>query len=215
MSENTDIFACRRNEDMNRYLFIITLGLAAVLAYTIDRLNTTEDKWKRAESNVKAYSSMLDDAKDNSIVLQLTAAQLKYSKDSILAKLNDVREELNIKDKRLQSLQYTETVLQKTDTIVVNDTIFREPSLALDTIVGDEWYLLRLKLKYPSTIVATPQFKSEKYAIVSAKKETVNPPKKCFILRWFQKKHLVVKVDFIEKNPYVESTDSRYVQVVD
>ena len=63
-------------------------------------------------------------------------------------------------------------------------------------------------------IAVQPYFKSEKHIIVSSKKETVNPPKKFFLFRWFQKKHLVVHVDVIEKNPYVGSENSKYVEIL-
>ena len=64
-------------------------------------------------------------------------------------------------------------------------------------------------------IAVKPEFKSEKHIIVSTKKETVNPPKKFFLLRWFQKKHLVVHVDVVEKNPYVGGETSKYIEIVD
>lgn len=46
------------------------------------------------------------------------------------------------------------------------------------------------------------------------KKETVSAPKKCWLLRLFQKKHKVVQVDIEEKNPYVRDTQSRYVEII-
>ena len=81
--------------------------------------------------------------------------------------------------------------------------------------MGDEWYTLRLGLHYPSMIAVEPEFKSEKHIVVSTKKETVNPPKKFFLLRWFQKKHLVIHVDVVEKNPYVDGETSKYIEIVD
>ena len=120
-----------------------------------------------------------------------------------------------MKDKNVESLQYVYTTLTKTDTIVFKgDTIFKEPEFSVDTVIGDKWYQLKLGLDYPSSIVASPQFKSEKHVVVSTKKETVNPPKKLWILRLFQKKHKVLKVDVIEKNPYVEDSEFRYVEII-
>jgi cell division protein FtsQ len=56
-------------------------------------------------------------------------------------------------------------------------------------------------------VAVEPYFKSEKHIIVSSKKETVNPPKKFFLFRWFQKKQIVLHIDVIEKNPYVENVE--------
>ena len=86
--------------------------------------------------------------------------------------------------------------------------------MAVDTLIGDSWYNAKVSLKYPSTVVIQPTFKSEKNIIVSTKKETVNPPKKLWILRLFQKKHTVLKIDVIEKNPYVSNEESRYVEII-
>ena len=84
----------------------------------------------------------------------------------------------------------------------------------MDTLIGDKWYNAKVSLKYPSTIIVAPKFISEKHIIVSTKKETVNPPKKLWILRLFQKKHTIIKVDVVEKNPYVTNESSRYIEVV-
>ena len=73
---------------------------------------------------------------------------------------------------------------------------------------------MHLKLKYPSTVIVNPVVKSEKHIIVSTKKETVNPPKKLWILRLFQKKHRVLHVNVIEKNPYMDNQESRYVEII-
>jgi len=72
-----------------------------------------------------------------------------------------------------------------------------------------------LGLQYPNLITTTPTFKSETYIVTSSKKETINPPKKCAIARWFQKKHRVVEVTVHEKNPYIENKESRFIEIVE
>ncbi len=84
----------------------------------------------------------------------------------------------------------------------------------MDTVLGDKWYSLGLGLHYPSTVIVKPCFKSDKHIVVSSKKETVNPPKKFFLFKWFQKKHYVINVDVIEKNPYVSNESSRYIEII-
>ena len=96
----------------------------------------------------------------------------------------------------------------------MRDTLFKEPTLAIDTLIGDKWYNVRLGLKYPSMIAIQPYFKSEKHIVVSSKKETVNPPKKFFLFRWFQKRHTVLKINVVEKNPYVEDESSEYIEII-
>lgn len=199
---------------MTKYLVGIILVLGIALGISVWQFKAVNSKRETAEANVKAYSSLLSEEKANNRGLQLTVNQLEYFNDSILKKLDDTRNELNIKDKQLKVLHYISSEFSKTDTVEIKDTIFRDPTLAIDTVLSDKWYLLRLGLKYPSTVTTDVSFVSEKHIVVSSKKETVNPPKKWWILRIFQKKHNVIIVDVVEKNPYVENTENRYIEII-
>lgn len=165
-------------------------------------------------SNEKAFMMENSALKGKNRVFQLTIEQLEYSNDSLLVKMNEVREELKIKDKDLKQVQYLLSEAQKKDTIVFRDTVFRDPLVRVDTLLGDKWYQLKLGLRYPSTIITEPKFISEKYVIVDYRKETIDPPKKCFIARWFQKKHKVVEVEVVEKNPYIQNKQQRFIEIV-
>ena len=132
---------------------------------------------------------MLSTSKEETRVLKLTVEQFKYFNDSVLDKLNETRKELNIKDSKIKSLQYMVSNFSKKDTVHLKDTIFKEPNFKLDTVLGDQWYKVQIGLKYPSTVAVNPEFKSEKHVIISTKRETINPPKKFWLFRLFQKKH--------------------------
>ena len=201
---------------MNKYFIAAIVVLFATIGFMWKQVRDANEKWKVSEGNVKAYASMFDNSKKQNAALLLTVDQLEYFKDSVLQELDATRKELKVKDKDLKALQQVKSSFSRTDTITITqvDTLFKEPSLAIDTVLGDEWYKLNLGLKYPSTIAVKPYFKSEKHIVVSSKKETVNPPKKFFLLRWFQKKHRVLHIDVIEKNPYVSDETSRYVEII-
>lgn len=199
---------------MNRHLIILIVVLLAIIGGMWKQVKYSNDKWERAEANVKAYSALNAQADEKNIALQLTVEQLGYFKDSVLQELDKTRRQLKIKNKNLKAVQSVSSVFTKTDTVTLKDTIFKEPTLSVDTVMGDKWYNINIGLKYPSTITVKPYFKSEKHIIVSAKRETINPPKKFFLFRWFQRKHTVVHVDVVEKNPYVDAESSRYVEIV-
>ena len=165
-------------------------------------------------SNQKAFIAENSSLKEENRVFKFTIEQLNHYNDSILQKMNEVRKELKIKDRDLKQMQYLLSEAQKKDTIVFRDTLFREPTLKIDTLLGDRWYQMKLGLRYPSTIITEPKFVSEKYVIVNYKKETINPPKNCWLLRLFQKKHKVVEVNIVEKNPYIENKDSKFVETI-
>ena len=201
--------------DMKKWIIVI-LGYVVLIGllfiYFKDKGNY-EKKWKDAVTNVKAYDKLLSNSNEKNVAYKLTAEQLSYANDSILKELNDTRKELKVKDKNLKSVQYITSTLSRVDTITLKDTIFKEP-IKIDTIIGDKWYNAKIALSYPSTIIVSPTFKSEKNIVVSTKKETVNPPKKFWLFRLFQKKHTVIKVNIIEKNPYVSNEKSRYIEII-
>jgi len=199
---------------MNKYIILTIILLLAVIGAMWKQVEYANDKWKTAEANVKAYSMTLSKENQKNVALLLTVSQLEYFKDSVLQELNETRRKLNVKDKNLKALQSVSSSFSKSDTIILKDTLFKAVSLDIDTVLGDKWYSLQLGLKYPSMIAVKPNFKSEKHIIVSSKKETVNPPKKFFLFKWFQKKHTVLHVDVVEKNPYVTNQESRYIEII-
>ena len=199
---------------MKNWLICTVIILVAVIAAMWQQMKYANQKWETAEANVKAYSMSLSKEGEKNTALQLTVDQLGYFKDSVLQELDKTRKELKVKDKNLKALQSVSSSFSKSDTIILKDTLFRNVSLVMDTVLGDKWYNVRLGLKYPSMIAVKPYFKSEKHIIVSSKKETVNPPKKFFLLRWFQKRHTVLHIDVVERNPYVDDESSRYVEII-
>lgn len=176
---------------------------------------SADKKWKEAVENAKAYSELFSNSENKNRAFKLTIDQLKNSNDSIFQELNEVRKELKVKYSKLKSLQYVSSSFSKVDTITLKgDTIFKDSHIDIDTLLSDNWYSVKVGLKYPSTVTVEPTFKSIKYIVVSAKKETVNPPKKFFLFRWFQKKQIRLNVDVVEKSPYVQNQDNRFVEIV-
>lgn len=192
---------------------IVSLSVFSYILYNNNQ-NLKEDL-SISVSNEKAFMAENSSLKDENRVFKFTVDQLNYYNDSILEKMNNVRKELDIKDKDLKQMQYLLSEAQRKDSIVFRDTLFKEPTLNLDTVIGDKWYQMKLGLRYPSTIITEPKFTSEKYIVTSIKKETINPPKKCWLLRLFQKKHKVLEVEVVEKCPYVENKQQRFVEIIE
>ena len=204
---------------VKKYIRIGIVILVSLLSISVYTLYTNNQKLKEETStlmsNQKAFITENSSLKEGNRVFKFTVEQLNYYNDSILEKMNEVRKELKIKDDNLKQMQYLLSEATKKDTIVFRDTLFREPTLNIDTLVGDKWYQMKLGLKYPSTITTYPKFVSEKYIITSLKKETINPPKKCWLLRLFQKKHKVLEVEVVEKSPYIENKQQRFIEIVE
>ena len=204
---------------IKKYIRIIAVALILILGVTTyiqyNNVKELQTELSVSRANEKAFLAENSGLKDENLAFKFTIDQLNYFNDSLITKMNEVRRELNIKDKDLKQMQYLLSTARKTDTLRIKDTIFVDKNLQIDTLVGDKWYNLRLGLQYPNIISTTPTFISEKYIVVGSRKETINPPKKCAIARWFQKKHKVVEVEIVEKNPYIENNQQRFIEIIE
>lgn len=201
---------------MKKYLYIglgvLVAGLLAtiaILGVRHKKLLSTVERLKKTEL---AYELENSDLKGKAIQAEYTIAGLNNSKDSLVQKLNQVRKELKIKDKKLESLSLITTVITKTDTIHTVDTIFTE-KVHIDTTIQDKWYKLDLGLYYPNEVKVSPEFNSELYIIASYKKVPINPAK-CKIGNWFRKKTKIVEIEVKEENPYINKKQQKFIKVV-
>lgn len=166
-----------------------------------------------SKSNEKAYIAENDSIKNQNNVFQFTIDEYKQANDSISLKLKAEQKELGIKDRKLVSMQYYIDHFLKTDTTYINDTVFVEGT-DIDTIIGDKFYSLDMHLQYPNKITTKISFINEKEIFVSLKTETINPPYKFCIWRWFQKKQNIAIVDVKDSNPYLVKSKNRFIQII-
>lgn len=200
--------------DIRVFILIVFIVLISDMFASSKKIRALESKLEISTTNESILLNQFDSLNSYNKELQLNIEQLEYSNNTTLDKLNKVRNELNIKDKELQKLQYQLSISNKTDTVVYRDTIFKE-GIKLDTLIKDDWYSLNLDLEYPSTIIVNPKFKSEKYVVTSLKKEIKGTPKKCWLGRIFQKKHNVVRVEVVEKSPYIETKEQVFINIIE
>ena len=192
----------------------IIVGLGTTTAVMNNRIDELNCKIAEATTNIKAYELENSALKDNTIEFQYTIEQLNYSKDSLNQKINKLRKELKIKDKDIQKLQYIVSENSKKDSVFIHDTIFRE-KVKVDTTMEDNWSKLHLQLEFPNMVVANYSFRNESLVTTYLKKETIDPPHKCALIRLFQKKHKVIHVEVLEQNPYCETKEQKFINIVD
>lgn len=202
---------------MKKYLDIaiacIALFVVGFVVYQSIELAKYKALYNKELQNVDAYRAQNSGLEGEIRQFQLTMDDLRASRDSIDRKLASVIDELKIKDKKIEYLQYQTKVIYRTDTITASDTIL-VPEAHLDTLIGDKWYTLKLQLNYPSTIIASPTFNSEQYVVINSKKEYNKKPSKIFFIKWFQKKHTVVEVNVIEKSPYIINKENKFIKIL-
>ena len=200
---------------MKRIFIIIGLILSFlfVILFQYNTINKLNKKYDSAMINTKTLMYENINEKNKSKVYEFTIEQLKYFNDSINLKIDSVIRDNNIKTKKIQQLQYQKTIISTKDTILAKDTIFIK-SLKIDTTLIKKGYTLDLKLEYPNKIITHPTFENEQYAIFTINKETIDPPKKFFLLRLFQKKHTIINVDIYNTNEYVDVKEKRFIKTI-
>lgn len=196
------------------YILIGVLILTGASLYWLyGKYQKLSVEYSTSIENIKAYDAELSGLTNDTKVYKLTIEQLNYFNDSITKKMNEVRKELGIKDSKIKQMQYKLSHIEKSDSLTLPDTIFVN-SFKLDTIMGDEWANNHIIMSYPNKIKITPRFKLESFLFVDAKKETIKPPKKFFLFRWFQKRHTVLNITVKENNPYVETDRQKFIEII-
>lgn len=200
---------------MKKILIIVIIIGTVVGSILWTKYKNLQKEYSLSVANNKAYAAeMIMKENNNKRVYQFTINQLSYFNDSIIDKLQKTQKELKIKNKRLQQMQYEASIVSRQDTLILRDIIFSNPEFKVDTIVGDRWFQSKLHLSYPNKIVISPSIELERFTYITGKRETIKPPKKFIVFRWFQKKHTVVEVVVKESNPYVKNKESKYIQII-
>lgn len=165
-----------------------------------------------AQNNIEAYQGLLSDSQQASNVLKLTVEQLQNSKDSVLHKLDSVRQELKIKPKQLH------TAATQTQTI----SVIRSKGVGGNIIVKDSIYSDTIQYNPLTTISYTIgkdtvsiglDLQNTQYLYIYSKKEYKN--KKNFFKRLFTldfKKVTKYKYNIVNTNDLLKSKDVRIVE---
>lgn len=192
-------------------LVSIIVLLIGVITFQYAKTNSIKKDYDIALQNNKAYESQLDIINNENKVFQFTVEQLKYINDSTIKELDSLRNELKIKDSKIKQMGKVKEYIYITDSITIYDTIFTNPEFVLDTMLGDEWYLNNIHLKYPNEISSSVAIKTDQSVFLHTTRETINPPKKTWLGRLFQRKHDVYNVTVMEHNPYATIKENKFI----
>ena len=194
-------------------LIATLIGLGVAIKLQSDKIKQLNTELLVSTNNNKAYEAERDSLRNNAIQFQFTMDQLKHSKDSLINRINEIRKQVNAKDKQINELQYFASINNKRDSIIVRDTIFQK-GVALDTLIGDDWSQLAIRAEYPNLLDVDYSFKNETLVVMHDSRVTVDPPKKCWLARLFQKKQTIVEIDVVQENPYCINKEQKFVKIV-
>lgn len=193
-------------------LFALIILLSAALFYFVSKCDRVANERDQYASLTKSYSRVMMDSDNERTVFRMRISDLEVTGDSLICVLDSMRRQIGIRDKRLREMHHRVTYVERTDTIYLSDSIFIS---GLDTTITDGWVSTQLKIEVPNKITHSVSVRNQTDLFVTTKRETVNPPRKFFLFRLFQKKHLVVTVVAKEGNPWCQTAESRHVEIVD
>ncbi|QOR57742.1 hypothetical protein [uncultured phage cr131_1] len=191
----------------------LCVGLLLCWGVILHNLNKKlSQSLETALNNIEAYLGLLSDSLLASNVLKLTVEQLQNSNDSVLHKLDSVRNELKIKPKQLHTAATQTLVLNVIGSKGVGGNIIVKDSIYTDSIL----YNPLTKVKYTignDTVNIAIDLRNELYLYVYTKREYKN--KKNFFKRLFTldfKKVTKYKYNIVNTNDLLKSKDVRIVE---
>lgn len=192
--------------------FALIILLSFALFYFVSKCDRVEGERDQYASLAKSYSRVIVDSDDERTVFRMRISDLEVTGDSLICVLDSMRRQIGIRDKRLREMHHRVTYVERTDTVYLSDSIFIS---GLDTTITDGWVSTHLKIEVPNKITHSVSVRNQTDLFVTTKRETVNPPRKFFLFRLFQKKHTVVTVVAKEGNPWCQTAESRHVEVIE
>lgn len=212
-------------------IFIVSiLSLLVILCFLAVKLKNSNEQLSVLNNNKVYYTQELQSYKlkndqnvSRSAQLINTISELKYSKDSMDLILMKTIELMKIKDNKIVSLIHYNSSTTNTNHGVFTDSIIPKPNDSIDerkTIIKtsylkSEWVdnIVIYNTQNDSIIVTT--FSRDELIIVGHKKrETINPPKKFFLWRWFQKKQDIIYFDITNRNKNCKIDYIKSVKIV-
>ena len=190
-----------------KVLAVFIIGIFA--AFVVLQHNQLKDKNKeidRLNNNILYYQEQQDTLQNDNRVLRLTVDEFKDSKDSIVQQLNNVRKELNIKDKQLEQAQsQTQQIIVDT-AIVVKENNFKEvirPNELTSIIIA----------KTDSILTAKIDIKNTQTLFLSSKKVYKRQYKNWFrrLLKFDFKKQRVYRYTIKNSNELIKVTDTKLI----
>lgn len=197
----------------SNHIRVVTISIISLLAVTIfvqdHQLDKKNKELERLYNNIVAYEQLIDKQEDTNTALQLTINELNNSKDSLIQEANQIRKELNIKDKNLSQVEVINTIIRDTVTKVIPVVMNFKEELKINPLTTITVH------RTDSILTAKLDITNQQLLIVEEKKVFKNHYKNGFI-RFFHfdwKKIKVRKYSIVNSNPIIKITDSRVIEI--
>lgn len=201
-------------------LLSLLVGLLVVFSINIYKQNKRLSKsLEMAQNNIEAYQGILNGSQQANNVLKLDMSQLRNINDSLIQKIDSVREQLKLKPKVIKTTAtQTQTIYVTASKGVRGQDIIK--TIQRDTIYKDTIQINPLtKVNYTigkDTVSVNLDIKNQQFLYVYKHRQYKN--KKSFIKRLFTldfKKVDMYKYQIVNTNDIIKTSDVRVIEAID
>lgn len=201
-------------------LLSLLVGLLVVFSINIYKQNKRLSKsLEMAQNNIEAYQGILNGSQQANNVLKLDMSQLRNINDSLIQKIDSVREQLKLKPKVIKTTAtQTQTIYVTASKGVRGQDIIK--TIQRDTVYKDTIQINPLtKVNYTigkDTVSVNLDIKNQQFLYVYKNRQYKN--KKSFIKRLFTldfKKVDMYKYQIVNTNDIIKTSDVRVIEAID
>ncbi len=201
-------------------LLSLLVGLLVVFSINIYKQNKRLSKsLEMAQNNIDAYQGILNGSQQANNVLKLDMSQLRNINDSLIQKIDSVREQLKLKPKVIKTTAtQTQTIYVTASKGVRGQDIIK--TIQRDTVYKDTIQINPLtKVNYTigkDTVSVNLDIKNQQFLYVYKHRQYKN--KKSFIKRLFTldfKKVDMYKYQIVNTNDIIKTSDVRVIEAID
>lgn len=201
-------------------LLSLLVGLLVVFSINIYKQNKRLSKsLEMAQNNIEAYQGILNGSQQANNVLKLDMSQLRNINDSLIQKIDSVREQLKLKPKVIRTTAtQTQTIYVTASKGVRGQDIIK--TIQRDTVYKDTIQINPLtKVNYTigkDTVSVNLDIKNQQFLYVYKHRQYKN--KKSFIKRLFTldfKKVDMYKYQIVNTNDIIKTSDVRVIEAID
>lgn len=201
-------------------LLSLLVGLLVVFSINIYKQNKRLSKsLEMAQNNIEAYQGILNGSQQANNVLKLDVSQLRNINDSLIQKIDSVREQLKLKPKVIKTTAtQTQTIYVTASKGVRGQDIIK--TIQRDTVYKDTIQINPLtKVNYTigkDTVSVNLDIKNQQFLYVYKHRQYKN--KKSFIKRLFTldfKKVDMYKYQIVNTNDIIKTSDVRVIEAID
>lgn len=201
-------------------LLSLLVGLLVVFSINIYKQNKRLSKsLEIAQNNIEAYQGILNGSQQANNVLKLDMSQLRNTNDSLIQKIDSVRQQLKIKPKVIKTTAtQTQTIYVTANKGVRGQDIIK--AIQRDTVYKDTIQINPLtKVNYTigkDTVSINLDIKNQQFLYVYKHRQYKN--KKSFIKRLFTldfKKIDIYKYQIVNTNDIIKTSNVRVIEAID